>query len=47
MKKALEVYLQKIFGPSTRLVEFKRLGTGVHGTGFFLEIEKDKEKNSM
>lgn len=44
MKKALEVYLQKIFGPSTRLVEFKRLGTGVHGTGFFLEIEKDKEK---
>lgn len=43
MEKALETYLQKVFGSSTKLLHFKRLGAGVHGAGFFVEIETEKE----
>lgn len=46
MQEALEKYLKKFFGPSTRLLEFKRLGAGVHGTGFLVEIEKEHERRS-
>ncbi|MEW6214725.1 MAG: aminoglycoside phosphotransferase family protein [Nitrospirota bacterium] len=41
MRQALETYLRKIFGPSVRLIEFKRLGAGVHGAGFLVEIETE------
>jgi len=39
MQQAIEAYLRESFGPSVRLIEFKRLGAGVHGAGFLLEIE--------
>jgi hypothetical protein len=46
MKQPLEAYLRGIFGPDTRLTEFKRLGAGVHGTGFLVEVEtKDGRKS--
>jgi hypothetical protein len=44
MQEALERYLRKVFGSSTKLLEFKRLGAGVHGTGFLIEILTEKEK---
>lgn len=44
MRQALEKYLKNVFGPSARLLEFKRLGAGVHGTGFLIEVETEKEK---
>ena len=46
MQQAIEAYLKELFGPSVRLVEFKRLGSGVHGTGFLIEIETEKGRRS-
>lgn len=46
MQEALEKYLKNCFGPSLRLLEFKRLGAGVHGTGFLVEFEKEGKRNS-
>ncbi|MGB9715400.1 MAG: phosphotransferase family protein [Thermodesulfovibrionales bacterium] len=39
MQKALEKYLREFFGSSVNLIEFKRLGSGVHGAGYLLKIE--------
>lgn len=41
MRQALEAYFREVFGPSARFIEFKRLGAGVHGGGFLVEIETD------
>jgi aminoglycoside phosphotransferase (APT) family kinase protein len=41
MQKALEAYLKEVFGLSVKLLEFQRLGAGVHGTGFLLKIETE------
>ena len=41
MQKALEAYLKEVFGPSVKLLEFQRLGAGVHGAGFLLKIETE------
>ncbi|MEW6571422.1 MAG: phosphotransferase [Nitrospirota bacterium] len=38
-QEALQDYLKEVFGPNARLLEFKRLGAGVHGAGFLLTIE--------
>jgi aminoglycoside phosphotransferase (APT) family kinase protein len=46
MQQALEAYLRKVFGPSVRLLEFKRLGAGVHGTGFLIEVETEDGRKS-
>lgn len=46
MQEALEEYLKEVFGQSVRLLEFKRLGAGVHGTGFLLEIETEGGRRS-
>ncbi|MDI6890536.1 MAG: phosphotransferase [Thermodesulfovibrionales bacterium] len=43
---ALEAYLREVFGPSVRLLEFERLGAGVHGTGFLLTIETEEGRRS-
>jgi hypothetical protein len=42
MQKALEAYLKEVFGPSAKLLEFQRLGAGVHGAGFLLKIETEE-----
>lgn len=42
MREHLEVYLKERFGKSIRLHDFRRLGAGVHGTGFLVEIEAEK-----
>lgn len=39
MKEGLEIYLKKRFGEGLRIQDFRRLGAGVHGTGFLVEIE--------
>ena len=41
MQKALEEYLRKFFGSFVKLLEFKRLGSGVHGAGYLLKIESE------
>jgi aminoglycoside phosphotransferase (APT) family kinase protein len=41
MQKALEAYIKEFFGLSVKLLEFQRLGAGVHGTGFLLKIETE------
>lgn len=46
MQEALEAYLKEVFGSSVRLVEFKRLGAGVHGAGFLLMIETEEGRRS-
>jgi aminoglycoside phosphotransferase (APT) family kinase protein len=46
MQRGLEAYLKELFGPSVRLLEFKRLGAGVHGAGFLLKIETEEGKRS-
>jgi aminoglycoside phosphotransferase (APT) family kinase protein len=46
MQQAIEAYLRKVFGPSVRLLEFKRLGAGVHGTGFLIEVESESGRKS-
>jgi hypothetical protein len=46
MQQAIELYLRKVFGSSVRLLEFKRLGAGVHGTGFLIEVETEGGKKS-
>ncbi len=42
-KEAIEEYLRQRYGP-VRLIEFRRLGTGVHGTGFSLVFEVDGQR---
>lgn len=42
MQKDLEAYLKEVFGPSAKLLEFQRLGAGVHGAGFLLKIETEE-----
>ncbi|MFN3395526.1 MAG: phosphotransferase [Thermodesulfovibrionales bacterium] len=42
MREHLEGYLKERFGESIRLHDFRRLGAGVHGTGFLVEIETEK-----
>ena len=37
-KARLEEYLKGLFGGNTRLLEFSRLGAGVHGTGFLINM---------
>ena len=39
MRRALEAYLGEVFGQDARLTEFRRLGAGVHGTGFLVGVE--------
>lgn len=39
MQKAIEAYLREVFDLSVKLLEFQRLGAGVHGAGFLLKIE--------
>lgn len=39
MQKALETYLREFFGSSVNVLEFKRLGSGVHGAGYLLKVE--------
>lgn len=39
MKEQLEVYLKEKFGESVLIRDVRRLGAGVHGTGFLIEIE--------
>jgi hypothetical protein len=46
MQRALEAYLKELFEPSVRILEFKRLGAGVHGAGFLLKIETEEGKRS-
>jgi hypothetical protein len=46
MQQAIELYLRKVFGSSVRLLEFKRLGAGVHGTGFLVEVETESGRKS-
>jgi aminoglycoside phosphotransferase (APT) family kinase protein len=46
MRQSLEAYLKEFFGPSAKLIEFKRLGAGVHGTGFLLTIETEQGRRS-
>jgi hypothetical protein len=41
MQKALEAYLKEVFGTSVKLLEFQRLGAGVHGAGFLLKIDTE------
>jgi len=47
MQKNLESYLKEVFGSSARLLEFKRLGAGVHGAGFLVEIETEDGRRSF
>jgi aminoglycoside phosphotransferase (APT) family kinase protein len=42
MQKALEKYLKEYFGESIKLLDFKRLGSGVHGAGYLLKIENEE-----
>lgn len=42
MRHSLEACLKEFFGPSVKLIDFKRLGAGVHGTGFLLTIETEE-----
>lgn len=46
MQQAIEAYLREVFGPSVRLIEFTRLGAGVHGTGFLVEVETEDGRRS-
>ncbi|MEW6417406.1 MAG: phosphotransferase [Nitrospirota bacterium] len=46
MQEALETYLREVFGPSVKLIEFARLGAGVHGTGFLIDIETEDGRRS-
>ncbi len=46
MQESLERYLREFFGRSVNLVEFKRLGSGVHGAGYLLKIEDQGEIKS-
>ncbi|GAB4408902.1 MAG: hypothetical protein OHK0032_04380 [Thermodesulfovibrionales bacterium] len=46
MQQGLETYLKGFFGPSIHLLEFRRLGAGVHGTGFLIEIESEGIRKS-
>lgn len=41
MHEALEAYLKGLFGPSVHVVEFRRLGAGVHGTGFLVGVDSE------
>jgi hypothetical protein len=45
-KQALEAYLRGLFGPKLRLLEFTRLGAGVHGTGFLVDVETTSGRKS-
>jgi hypothetical protein len=46
MQQALEAYLKEVFGPSVRLLKFARLGSGVHGTGFLIDVETEDGRRS-
>jgi len=46
MRHALEAYLGEVFGQDARLTEFRRLGAGVHGTGFLVGVETPGGKRS-
>jgi hypothetical protein len=46
MQQVLETYLREVFGPSVRLLKFARLGAGVHGTGFLIDIETEDGRRS-
>lgn len=39
MRHALEEYFREALDPSARLAGFRRLGAGVHGKGFLLDVE--------
>lgn len=41
VRQSLEAYLKDVFGASARLVDFKRIGAGVHGAGFLVEFDSD------
>lgn len=41
MKEQLEVYLKERFSKFLKIHDFRRLGAGVHGTGFLVEIETE------
>jgi hypothetical protein len=45
-QRAIETYLRCLFGPKVRLLEFKRLGAGVHGTGFLIDAETTSGRKS-
>lgn len=42
MREQLEAYLKGRFGESVQIHDFRRLGAGVHGTGFLLEIKTER-----
>jgi hypothetical protein len=42
MREHLEIYLKERFGQTIQIHDFRRLGAGVHGTGFLLEIKTEK-----
>ncbi len=44
-RSELERYLKNLYG-DIRLIDFKPLGAGVHGTGFLVEVETEKGKKS-
>ncbi|MEW6001897.1 MAG: aminoglycoside phosphotransferase family protein [Nitrospirota bacterium] len=46
MQQAIEAYLRETFGSATRLLDFRRLGAGVHGTGFLIEVETEAGRNT-
>jgi hypothetical protein len=47
MRQVLEAYLGETFGPSFTLLDFRRLGAGIHGAGFLIEAEREGEKKSL
>lgn len=46
MQQALEAYLREVFGPSVKLLKFARLGAGVHGTGFLIDVATEDGRRS-
>ena len=46
MRPSLETYLKEFLGPSVKLINFERLGAGVHGAGFLVQIATEEGMRS-
>lgn len=46
-RRMVERYLQQKFGENTRIIDYKRLGTGWHGTGYKLVLEIKGKKEAV
>ncbi len=46
MRQSLETYLKKSLGPFVKLINFERLGAGVHGAGFLVRIATEEGMRS-